>query len=176
MSETKLRIHTWPEKILRKKCQEVKVVDDSVRAKLSEILALMRVADGMGLAGNQAGLDLSLVVVEVKDQVFKLVNPQIIKQEGLISFAEGCLSFPGLELEIKRANKIWISALNEKGQAVEIEAEGLVSVIFQHEIDHIQGRLFIERVSFFKKLQIMPKLRLIARRTKDGLRKQEKKS
>jgi len=135
------------------------------------MLTLMRVTEGLGLAGNQAGLDSCLVVVEINDQVFKLVNPQIIKQEGSVSFTEGCLSFPGLEIEIERANKIWISALDEKGRAIEIETEGLVSVIFQHEIDHIEGKVFIDRVSFLKRLQIAPKLAAIARKTKKrGLR------
>ena len=175
MSKTKLRIHTWPEKILRKKCKKAKVVDDSIRSQLSEMLALMRVMDGFGLAGNQVGLDVSLVVAEVKDNVFKLVNPQIVKREGSASFPEGCLSFPGLELEIKRANKTWISALDENGRKLEIEAEGLISVIFQHEIDHTEGKVFIDRVSFLKRLQIAPKLAAIARRTKDVLPKQEKK-
>ncbi|MCF7907495.1 MAG: peptide deformylase [Candidatus Omnitrophica bacterium] len=175
MSKTKLRIHTWPEKILRKKCKKIKVVDDSIRSQLSEMLTLMRVTDGFGLAGNQAGLDASLIVVGIEDSVFKLVNPKIIKREGSISFPEGCLSFPGLEMEVKRDNKILISALNENGKKVEIEVEGVLSVIFQHEIDHIEGKVFIDRVSFLKRLQIAPKLAAITRRTRNVLRKQEKK-
>lgn len=167
MSKTKLRIHTWPEKILRKKCKKVKRVDDSIRRNLAEMLTLMQITEGFGLAGNQAGLNAALVVVEVKDHLFKLVNPKIIKQEGSISFTEGCLSFPGLEIDIKRANKIWISALDEQGKAIKIETEGLISVIFQHEIDHIEGKVFIDRISFLKRLQIAPKLQAIIRKTKN---------
>ena len=113
-------------------------------------------------------------MVEVKDHLFKLVNPKILKREGSISFPEGCLSFPGVELEIRRANKILISALNENGEKIQIEVEGILSVVFQHEIDHIEGKVFIDRVSFLKRLQIAPKLAAIARRTKDVLRKQKK--
>lgn len=174
MSKTKLRIHTWPEKALAKKCKKVKVIDDSIRSKLAEMLAMMRVMDGFGLAGNQVGLDASLVVVEIKNNLFKLVNPQIVSQEGRVSFPEGCLSFPGLELEIKRADKILILALDENGKKIEIEAEGVVSVIFQHEIDHVKGKVFIDRISFLKRMQISPKLLAIAKRTKDVLRKEKK--
>lgn len=151
------------------------MVDEKVRESLDEMLSMMRVSGGAGLAGNQAGLDLSLLVIEVENHIFKLVNPQIVKSEGSVSFPEGCLSFPGLELEVKRANKVWITALNEDGKPVEIEAEGFLSVIFQHEIDHIRGVVFIDRISFWQRLKTYPKLRKIIRRTKDGLRKQEEK-
>jgi len=175
MGKTKLRIYTWPEGILRKKCQRVGKVDEEVRGLLDEMLSLMRISGGAGLAGNQAGLDLSLIVIEVENHIFKLVNPEIVKREGSVSFLEGCLSFPGLELEVKRGNKVWISALNEEGKPVEIEAEGFLAVIFQHEIDHIKGVAFIDRVSFWQKIKAYPKLRKIIRRTKNRLRKQEEK-
>ena len=175
MDKTKLRIHTWPEAILRKKCQKVGKVDEKVRCLLDEMLSLMRVSGGAGLAGNQAGLNLSLIVIEVENHIFKLVNPEIVKSEGSVSFPEGCLSFPGLELEVKRTNKVWISALNQEGKPVEIEAEGFLAVIFQHEIDHVEGITFIDRVSFWKKAKVYSKLREIIRRTKSGLLRQEEK-
>ena len=175
MEITKLRIHTWPEDVLRKKCQKIGKVDERVKCLLNEMLSLMRVSGGAGLAGNQAGLDLSLVVIELENQIFKLVNPKIVKREGSVSFPEGCLSFPGLELEVKRNDKVWVSALNEEGKFVEIEAEGFLAVIFQHEIDHIEGITFIDKVSFWQKAKAYPKLRKIIRRTKSGLRKQEEK-
>jgi len=172
MSKTKLRIYTWPEGILRKRSQKVGKIDERVRYLLDEMLSLMRVNGGVGLAGNQAGLDLSMIVIEVENHIFKLVNPQIVKNEGSVSFSEGCLSFPGVELEVKRANKVWITALNEEGKSVEIEAEGFLAVIFQHEIDHLAGVVFIDRISFWQRLKTYPKLRKIIRRTKNGLLKQ----
>ena len=175
MSKTKLRIHTWPEGILGTRCQKINKVDDKTRELLDEILSLMRVSGGAGLAGNQAGLDLSLIVIEVENRLFKLVNPEITKREGSISFLEGCLSFPGLELEIKRANKIWVLALDENGKSIEIEAQGFLAVIFQHEIDHVEGTVFVDRISFWQKLKVYPKLRKIIRKTKNGLRKQKEK-
>jgi peptide deformylase len=140
------------------------------------MIALMRISGGVGLAANQAGLDLSLIVIEYQDQIFRLVNPRIIRKEGWISFIEGCLSFPGLEVEVRRSEKVWVRALDEKGVSVVLEADGFLAVVFQHEIDHINGIPFIDRISFWQKLKIAPKLKLIIRRTKNGLRKQEKKS
>ena len=173
MSKTKLRIYTWPEGILRKKCQRVGKVDEEIKCLLDEMLSLMRISGGAGLAGNQVGLDLSLIVIEVKNHIFKLVNPEITKREGSVSFPEGCLSFPGLELKVKRDNKIWVSALDEEGKPAEIEAEGFLAVIFQHEIDHIKGMAFIDRVSFWQRAKVYSKLRKIIQRTKDEVRKQK---
>ena len=171
MNKTKLRIHTWPEKILRKKCRKVEFVDGKIGDLLSEMLCLMRVNDGLGLAANQAGLDLSLIVVETQGKIFKLVNPRILKKEGSICFSEGCLSFPALELEIKRGNRVWVAAQNEQGEDLKIEAEGLLAVVLQHEIDHIQGKVFIDRISLFQKFKNSLKLRKIAKETENELRK-----
>ena len=167
MNKTKLRIHTWPEKILRKKCRIIRKVDDNTRELLDEMYKLMMVSDGIGLAGNQAGIDFQLLVVEAEGKTFKLVNPKIIQKHGEITFREGCLSFPGLELDIKRARKIKVAALNEKGELVDIDAQGMLAVVFQHEIDHINGIVFIDRISFWKRLRIIPKLRKIAKLTKE---------
>jgi peptide deformylase len=135
--------------------------------------SFMRLSNGVGLAANQVGFDLSLIVAEWQDRVFKLVNPCIVKKQGSISSNEGCLSFPGIELEIKRSERIWVSALNEKGEPVELEIEGILAVIFQHEIDHSEGKVFIERIPFWQKLKIHPKLEELSRRTRDGLRQQK---
>ena len=167
----KLRIHTWPENILKKKCNPVDKVDNGIREMLSAMTTLMKVSGGIGLAANQAGLDLRLVVIESNDRLFKLVNPCIEKKEGSILFCEGCLSFPGLELKIQRAKRVWISALDERGEPLDLEVEGLLAVIFQHEIDHINGISFIDRVSVFQKLKSYFQLKRIIRRTKNGMRK-----
>lgn len=161
MSAIELRIHTWPDNILKKKCRQVEIVDGSIRRLLDEMLFLMRENKGVGLAANQAGLDLRLIVIEDRGEVIKLVNPKIMKKEGRMTFLEGCLSFPGIELKIKRAKKIWVSSLNEKGEAVDYEAEGLLAVIFQHEIDHINGVSFIEKVSLLEKIKVRPLLKKI---------------
>lgn len=163
MNATKLRIHTWPDKILKKKCSAVKKVNADTRRILDEMYDLMLQQNGVGLAANQAGLDLQLIVIQVKDRLFRLINPRIIKKQGKVVFSEGCLSFPNLELKIERFEHVWISALNEDGEKVDLEAEGILAVIFQHEIDHINGISFIERVPFLQRVLVRSKLKKIVR-------------
>ena len=172
MSEAKLKIHTWPEKILRKRCRNVQIIDDRIRDYLREMVALMRVSDGIGLAANQAGLDLRMIVVEVREKVLQLVNPEIVRRQGSMVFREGCLSFPGLELDIRRSNSVSVKALDQDGNPIEITAEEVLAVVLQHEIDHIEGKPFIERASLWQRLKAMPKLRAIAKKTKNQLKRQ----
>jgi len=175
MNATKLRIHTWPDKILRKRCRKVKEVDSKIRVLFDQMLALMREYKGIGLAANQAGGALSLVIVEAEDRIFKLVNPVIVKKSGKCKIKEGCLSFPGLEMEIPRAKKVLVRALNEHGQPLEIEAQNIIAVIFQHEIDHVNGITFIERASFLQKMRFAPLLSRIKKGTKHAMSQREEK-
>ncbi|OQX86259.1 MAG: peptide deformylase [Candidatus Omnitrophica bacterium 4484_70.2] len=125
----------------------------------------MKEKGGIGLAANQAGLDLKLVVIDIppfktnKNIVFKLINPKILKKEGRRKFEEGCLSFPNLSLTIKRAERVWVEALDERGKILNLEAKGILSIVLQHEIDHINGIVFIDRLSFWERVKILPKLR-----------------
>lgn len=169
MKETKLRIHTWPESILRKKCKKVKTVDSHIRGLLDQMHSLMVISDGAGLAANQVGLGLSLIVIEAGDKVFKLVNPQILKREGKIKFTEGCLSFPGLTFDVNRSNKIWVSALDQDSNPLELEIEGFLAVVFQHEIDHVNGIVFIDRASLWQKLKMGSQLKRIKKETKNAM-------
>jgi len=173
--QTKLRIYTWPERILSKKCRRVEVVDDKIRKLFDEMRLLMIEAKGVGLAANQVGLDLRLALIEFEDKIFKIINPCIIKKEGKIKFLEGCLSFPGLEVEINRSKKVWVSYTNEKGEPVDLELDGILAVVFQHEIDHLNGVLINDKISLWKKVKISPKLRKIKKDTKNELSKQAKK-
>ncbi|HDN86053.1 MAG: peptide deformylase [Candidatus Omnitrophota bacterium] len=166
MGVTELKIHTWPSKILRKKCKLVDKVDKRIKDLFEQLYLLMKNHQGVGIAANQAGLDLSLIVIEAEDKVFKLANPRIIKKEGKIEIEEGCLSFPGLILRIKRARKVWVDALDDKGHPLSIEAEGLLSVIFQHEIDHINGVVFVDRLPLRERIRIFSQLNKL---TKSGL-------
>lgn len=163
MSETKLEIQLWPNGILRRKCRRVEDVDDSIRRLLDEMCCLMKVHNGIGLAANQAGLDLAMVIVETEDRLFKLINPCISRQSGHNRIQEGCLSFPGIELLVPRAGKVRVEAVDEWGKPVSVEVEGVPAIVFQHEIDHINGITFIQRVPFWKRWLIIPKLRRIAR-------------
>jgi peptide deformylase len=175
MIKTKLRIHTWPESILRKKCKKVEVVDDTLRTLFDEMYCLMLTDKGVGLAANQVGLDIALVIIEFEGKIFKLVNPIIIKTEGTIRMLEGCLSFPGLEIEVTRSKKVWVSALNEKNEPLEIEANDILAVIIQHEIDHINGKTFIARIPLWQRVKIVPQLQEIEKKTRHALSKPGKK-
>lgn len=159
MSKTELKIHTWPDRILKKKCKKVERIDASIYDYLGQMYSLMKESQGVGLAANQAGLDIALVVVEIGDTSLKLVNPRIVKKQGKITFEEGCLSFPGLSLQVKRSKKIWISSLDENGDPLDIEAKEILAVILQHEIDHINGIVFTDRLPLWQRLRILPKLR-----------------
>lgn len=176
MKKTKLRIHTWPEQILKKKCRPVKVVNDEICKLLDEMQNLMIEKQGVGLAANQVGLDICLIVIQFKNWSLKLANPVIIEKEGTIKICEGCLSFPGLDLEVTRARKVSVSALDEKGQQLSLKAEGIIAVILQHEIDHINGTVFIDRIPLWKKVRSLAKLNSIKTRTKNELCKQRKES
>lgn len=164
MKETELRIRTWPDPLLKKKCKKINQVNSQVRRLLDRMYDLMKKNGGVGLAASQVGLDSALIVIETADKLFKLISPRILKKEGSIVFEEGCLSFPGLMLRIKRANKVWVSALDEGGNPLDIEVEGLLAVIFQHEIDHINGVVFIDRIPLWRKILIQFRLRRMEKR------------
>jgi peptide deformylase len=129
----------------------------------------MRQQKGVGLAANQAGLNLRLVVIELEGDLFKLVNPCIVKKSGKTAILEGCLSFPELELKVKRAKKVWISYLNEKGEPLHLETDGVLAIIVQHEIDHLNGISFIDRVPFWQRIKISGQLRAIKRKKNNGM-------
>ena len=165
MKTTQLNLRIWPDKILKKKCKEVVEVNPQIRELLNKMYVLMKEKGGIGLAANQAGLDLKLVVIDIppfktnKNIVFKLINPKILKKEGRRKSEEGCLSFPNLSLTIKRAERVWVEALDERGKILNLEAKGILSIVLQHEIDHINGIVFIDRLSFWERVKILPKLR-----------------
>lgn len=169
--QTRLKIRSWPEKILKRRSQEVKEVDLVIRNILDQMYIVMKSSDGLGLASNQVGLDMQLIVVEVEGQVFKLANPKITKREGAISFKEGCLSFPGIELSIKRSRKVRVEALDQEGKPFDVETEGLLAIVFQHEIDHVNGINFIDRISFWRRVRVMPRLKKLKKRGFDGVSK-----
>ncbi len=160
----KFKIHTWPDKLLKTPCKEVKEVNQEIRKTLDGMYSYMRISDGVGLAANQVGLTLKLIVIEWADRVLKLVNPTIIKKEGSLESLEGCLSFPGVELSIKRSKKVSVDALDREGKRLKIRAEGILAVILQHEIDHLSGITLIDRVSLLKRALVVPKLNAIKKK------------
>ena len=174
MKQEKLKIQIYPSPILRKKCSKVEAIDFSINKLLDEMLILMKANDGVGLAANQAGVNQAVVVINTPEKIYKMINPRITKKKGRINFDEGCLSFPELSLSIRRAKEVWVSFQDEQAREVDLKAEGVLAVILQHEIDHINGILFIDRVSFWQRLKISSKLREIKKLYKESLYSKER--
>lgn len=136
------------DEILRKKAKEVEKVDDKIREILDDMVETMHQFNGVGLAGPQIGLLKRLVVIDLYDDdgPIKLINPKMIKQEGEQEVEEGCLSFPNQFAKIIRPAKVTIEALNENGERIKIKAEGLLAQAISHELDHLDGILFVDKI------------------------------
>jgi peptide deformylase len=134
------------DEILRKKCREVDAITERELTLLDDMLETMYAADGVGLAAPQVGILKRLVVIDVGEGPMKLVNPVIVEAEGDVVDYEGCLSVPGEQGNVNRPETVKVNALNEKGEKIEITGSGLLARAFCHEIDHLDGILFIDKV------------------------------
>lgn len=142
------------DEILRKKCKDVADVNDKVRQLLDDMMDTLHASDnGAALAANQVGLLRRLVVVDYEGHYLKLVNPLIIEKAGEQDCIEGCLSFPGIFGKTKRPKKIIVEALNENGQKITLQFEGEMAKCLCHEIDHLDGVVFIDKVTDFLDLE-----------------------
>lgn len=139
------------DEVLRRKAATVGKITPGIRVLLDDMAETMYAADGVGLAAPQVGISKRLVVIDVRDEhgLLKLVNPEIVDKNGAVVAVEGCLSFPGLSGEVERAETVTVKALDVEGRPVEIVADGLLARAFQHEIDHLDGILFIDKVIRF---------------------------
>jgi peptide deformylase len=156
-----LEIKKYPEKVLKEKAAPVENIDAVLQQLMDDMIETMHYARGIGLAANQVGVTKKLCVLDLglkEDDVplIVLLNPVIAEKEGSIDAEEGCLSIPGYLTSIKRAEKVLVKGVNREGKDIEIEAEGLLARALQHEIDHLEGLLFIDRMSpirreFFKR-------------------------
>jgi peptide deformylase len=131
---------------LRTRCPKVPKVDDSTRRLLDDMVDTMRAAPGIGLAAPQVGVLLRAIVCEVDENLHLLVNPEIVRAEGEEVGTEGCLSIPGYIGDVRRAVRVVVKGKNRAGKDVRIKAEGLLARCLQHEIDHIDGVLFTDRL------------------------------
>ena len=156
-----LEILHFPDARLRLKAQPVSRVDDQVRKMAKDMFETMYRAPGIGLAATQVNIQKAIIVIDVsenKDQPLCLINPEIINAGGTEQMQEGCLSVPGFFENVTRADKVKIRALNEQGEAFELEADGLLAVCIQHEMDHLDGKLFVDYLSPLKRQRIKKKL------------------
>ena len=136
------------DEILRKKSREVENVDDKIRQTLDDMVETMHKYNGVGLAGPQIGILKRIVVIDLYDDKgpIKLINPKIISQSGGKEVDEGCLSFPNKFAKVIRPEKVKIEALNEEGKKITIKGEGLLAQAIVHEIDHLVGILFVDKI------------------------------
>ncbi|MBI5742092.1 MAG: peptide deformylase [Nitrospirae bacterium] len=156
-----LSIVKYPDKVLRDKTVPVGNIDGGLQKLIDDMIETMYAAPGVGLAANQVGISQQLAVIDVgirdeKSRLIVLVNPEIVHLEGEIESEEGCLSIPDYTTVLKRAMKVLVKGYDREGGPVEIEAEGLLARALQHEIDHLNGILFVDRMGrikreFFKK-------------------------
>jgi peptide deformylase len=186
------KILIYPDTFLRKKCAPVEEIDGEVLKLLDDMAETMYYARGVGLAASQIGVDKRVAVIDISPRyvdtdeeeeegteleekagyegpgLIELINPEIVSSEGEIIAEEACLSIPGFTSEVKRKQKVRIEAYNREGELMEIEAEDLLARVFQHEIDHLDGILFIDRLSRLKR-------ELLKRKIEKELGKEEKR-
>jgi peptide deformylase len=158
---TKLAILEYPDPRLRTRAAAVDVVDDAVRQLAEDLLETMYAANGVGLAATQVDVHrrvIALDVSESRDQPLILINPELVSAEGQGPGEEGCLSVPGIYDKLSRATSIRVRALDRDGKPFEMDAEGLLGVCIQHEMDHLEGKLFVDYLSELKRQLIRRRL------------------
>lgn len=138
--------HYQKDDILRKKSRAVDKIDDRIITLLDDMAETMYQADGVGLAAPQVGILKRIIVIDIGDGIIELINPEILWEKGEQDGEEGCLSIPGYSANVKRPAKVKVKGLNRKGEEIEIVGEGLLARALCHEIDHLNGILFIDRV------------------------------
>ncbi|MGR9099485.1 MAG: peptide deformylase [Gammaproteobacteria bacterium] len=156
-----LTILEFPDPRLRNKAVEIQSVDDGIRKLADDMLETMYVSKGVGLAATQVNVHKRLIVIdtsEEKNLPLFLINPEIVDKQGIEVSEEGCLSVPGFFEKVERAEKVKVKALNRDGRPFEIEADDLLAVCIQHEIDHLDGKLFVDYLSPLKRQRIKKKL------------------
>jgi peptide deformylase len=163
-----LEILHYPDPRLRTRAAPVEQVDQQIQQLANDMLETMYAAPGIGLAATQVNVHKRLIVLDVseeRNQPLQLINPKIVKTSGEEQMEEGCLSVPGVFELVERAAEIKVQALNLQGQPLEIDASGLLAVCIQHEIDHLDGKLFVDYLSLLKRARIRKKLGKTQRQT-----------
>ncbi len=154
---SKLEILSYPDKFLSEPTQPLENIDGKVQQMIDDMAATMYAAPGIGLAAIQVGWDKSLLIYDIapRDEnrsLQVLINPQIVTKEGeILSENEGCLSVPDFRADVKRAAHITVAGQDREGNPIRMDAEGMLAIVLQHEIDHLNGTLFIEHISALKR-------------------------
>ncbi len=157
-----LTILEFPDERLRKTALPVEVFDENLRQLVADMLETMYQAPGIGLAATQVNVHKRVIVIDIseeKNAPVCLINPEIIDRRGVEEMEEGCLSVPGVFEKVKRAQSVRVRALDPEGNTSEFDAEGLLAVCIQHEIDHLEGHLFVDRLSPLKRQLVRKKIK-----------------
>jgi len=157
----RLPILEYPDPRLRIRAAPVTDVDAEIRALVADMLETMYEAPGIGLAATQVNVHKRVLVLDVSEERNEprcLINPEILSAEGEVSSEEGCLSVPDVVEPINRAERVKVRALDENGEPLELEVEGLVAICIQHEIDHLEGKLFVDYLSTLKRDRLKKKM------------------
>ncbi len=156
-----LDILEFPDPRLRTKAKPVAQVDDTLRAFIDRMFDTMYAAPGIGLAATQVDLHQRVVVIDVsegKDQPLVFINPEILDKTGSQVYQEGCLSVPGIYADVERADQVTVRALDRNGDTFELNADGLLAVCIQHELDHLDGKVFVDYLSPLKREMVRKRL------------------
>lgn len=157
-----LSILRYPDERLHTVATPVETVNGEIRRLVEDMAQTMYAAPGVGLAATQVDVHKQVIVIDIseaRDELLVLINPVILESRGVSDFEEGCLSVPGIFEKIERAEWIKVRALNRDGQPLELEASGLLSVCVQHEMDHLQGKVFVEYLSRLKQNRILGRIK-----------------
>lgn len=163
-----LTILHFPDERLRTVAKPVEQVDDRLRAFIDDMFETMYDAPGIGLAATQVDFHKRLIVIDIseeKNEPLVLINPEILEKDGVEEMDEGCLSVPGIYEKVERADRVKIRAQDRNGETFELEADGLLAVCIQHEMDHLEGKLFVDYLSGLKRQRIRKKLEKQRRQT-----------
>lgn len=156
-----LEILVYPDERLRTVAKPVKKVDDHVRTLVNDMKETMYHANGIGLAATQVDVHQQVIVMDLseeRDQPIVFINPSIVEKDGEQVYDEGCLSIPEYYAPVKRAERVKVTALDEQGEIFELEADGLLAVCIQHEMDHLAGKVFVDYLSRLKQDRVRKKL------------------
>jgi peptide deformylase len=163
---SRLHILRYPDERLHKIAAPVEDINENIRTLVADMAETMYAAPGVGLAATQVNVHKQVIVIdasETRDKLLALINPEILTASGVADCEEGCLSVPGIYEKIERAERITVRARGLDGKNFSMEAEGLLAVCIQHEMDHLKGRVFVEYLSRLKQTRIRAKMRKLQR-------------
>lgn len=162
-----LRLRKYGDAVLRKKAEDIKEIDGEIKKLASDMVETLKSIGGIGLAGNQVGVAKKIFVIDRthidgEEEPLIMINPELLQTSGEQVFEEGCLSAPGIYQDVTRSRKVKVRGLNLKGKEIEVDGEGLLSRALLHEMDHLNGVLFIDHLSTIKRKLLGKKLRKIS--------------